>query len=113
MDGQRFRTLDIPTTLPTLDETYGRVGTTPRELTAFYQQRLRPGLNVYTAHAEMEGRGQLAHLRDVLTAVRDQASCVRLVDVAQHLDSVPVARVVPRPIPGRAGTVATQEATGA
>jgi len=110
MDGRRFRTVDIPTTLPTLDEAYGREGTTPAELTAFYLRQLRPGLNVYTAHAEMEGIRQLPHLRDFLSALQGQATFLRLIDVAERLDSAPVARVVPGPIAGRAGTVAWQEA---
>ena len=109
MDGQRFRTLDIPTTLPTLDETFGRVGTTAHELTAFYRQRLRPGLNVYTAHAEMEGCRQLPLLRDLLSVIRAEATVLRLIEVAEHLPAMPVARVVPGPIAGRSGTVAWQE----
>ena len=113
MNGQRFRTIDIPTTLPTLDETYGRVGTTPRELTAFYRQELQPGLNVYTAHAEMEGVRQLPHLRDLLEALTGSVTFARLIDVARQLKDVPVARVVARTIAGRAGTVAQPEITGA
>jgi undecaprenyl phosphate-alpha-L-ara4FN deformylase len=109
MDGQRFRTIDIPTTLPTLDETYGRVGTDAAALTAFYQQQLRSGLNVYTAHAEMEGLRHVPWFRDFLTAVRDRVTFTRLTDVARQLDAVPVARVVAGPIAGRAGTVAWQE----
>ena len=110
MDGQRFHTLDIPTTLPTLDEVYGREGTTAAALTSFYMRRLRPGLNVYTAHAEMEGVRQLPLLRDFLGAARGQATSPRLIDVAQQLDAPPVARVVVGPIAGRAGTVAWQQA---
>jgi undecaprenyl phosphate-alpha-L-ara4FN deformylase len=113
MNGQRFRTMDIPTTLPTLDETYGRIGTTPRELTAFYCQQLRAGLNVYTAHAEMEGIRQLPHLRDLLDALRSQATFLRLIDVARDARNVPVARVVAGPIAGRAGTVAWQDGSRA
>jgi undecaprenyl phosphate-alpha-L-ara4FN deformylase len=109
MDGRRFRTLEIPTTLPTLDETYGRIGTTSNVLTAFYQQRLRPGLNVYTAHAEMEGVRQLPILRHLLETLRAQVAFTRLIDVAERTQSAPVARVVPGPIAGRAGTVAWQE----
>jgi len=110
MDGQRFRTLEIPTTLATLDETYGRLGTTPEELTAYYRRQLRRGLNVYTAHAEMEGVRQMPHLHHFLSAVRnDDVPCMRLIDIAGQLTSVPVARLAPRPIPGRAGTVASQE----
>ncbi len=114
MDGRRFRTVEIPTTLPTLDETYGRIGTGVRDVTAFYLQQLRPGLNVYTAHAEMEGIGQLPHLRNLLGAMRAQVRFTRLIDVAMEInarrDTLPVARVVPGPIEGRAGTVAWQEA---
>jgi undecaprenyl phosphate-alpha-L-ara4FN deformylase len=110
MDGERFRTLEIPTTLPTLDETYGRVGTQPEELAAFYRSQLRPGWNVYTAHAEMEGIRQLAHLRRFLETA--DAPVFRLTDIATQLGDVPVARVVPGPIAGRAGTVAWQEVTG-
>jgi len=113
IDGRRFQTVEIPTTLPTLDETYGRVGTTPSELTAYYRRQLRPGLNVYTAHAEMEGIRQLSHLRDFLTTLRAEAPCRRLIDIAAELQAVPVARVVPGSIPGRSGTVALQETTGA
>jgi peptidoglycan/xylan/chitin deacetylase (PgdA/CDA1 family) len=111
LGGRRFRTLDIPTTTPTLDETYNRVGTTPRELTAFYRQRLHPGLNVHTVHAEMEGMPHLPILRDFLDAVRNEVQCTRLIDVAEQLGSAPVGRVVIGPIAGRAGTVAWQEGT--
>ncbi|HVO28140.1 MAG TPA: polysaccharide deacetylase family protein [Candidatus Margulisiibacteriota bacterium] len=110
MNGQRFRTPDIPTTLPTLDEAYGREGTSAAELTSFYIRELQPGLNVYTAHAEMEGVRQLPLLRDFLSALHGQATHLRLIDVAARLGTVPVARVVPGPIAGRAGTVAWQEA---
>jgi len=110
MGGQRFRALDIPTTLPTLDEAYGREGTTAAELTSFYMRQLQPGLNVYTAHAEMEGVRQLPLLRDFLSALRGQGTHLRLIDVAARLATVPVARVVPGPIAGRAGTVAWQDA---
>jgi len=109
MNGQRFRTIDIPTTLPTLDEAFGLEGTTAAELTAFYMRQLRPALNVYTAHAEMEGIAQLPILRHFLSAVRGQATHPRLIDVAERLETVPPARVVAGAIAGRAGTVAWQE----
>ncbi|MBI3786502.1 MAG: polysaccharide deacetylase family protein [Deltaproteobacteria bacterium] len=110
MDGRRFTTIEIPTTMPTLDETYGRVGTSDAELVRFYDAQLNLGLNVYTAHAEMDGRGQLSWLKAWLQSVQKQASIVRLIDVATELGDVPYARVVPGPIAGRAGTVAWQEA---
>jgi undecaprenyl phosphate-alpha-L-ara4FN deformylase len=109
LDGERFQTVEIPTTLPTLDETYGRIGTTAAALTPFYMQQLRPGLNVYTAHAEMEGVRQLPIFRDFLERVRPQVECCRLIDAAHRLEAVPVARIIAGPIAGRAGTVAWQE----
>jgi len=113
MGGQQFRTPEIPTTLLTLDETYGRVGTTARELTAYYRGQLQPGLNVYTAHAEMEGRQQLPVLRDWLESLRGEAEFPRLIDVAEHLGNLPVAPVAPGPVDGRHGTVAWQGAARA
>jgi peptidoglycan/xylan/chitin deacetylase (PgdA/CDA1 family) len=110
MGGQRFRTLEIPTTTPTLDETYGEVGTTARELTSFYRQQLHPGLNVHTVHAEMEGMGHMPLLRDLLESVRPEVRCTRLIDVAEQTQNAPCASVVVAPIAGRAGTVAWQEA---
>ncbi len=109
IDGQRFRTIDIPTTLLTLDETYGRLGTEPAELAAYYRRQLRPGVNVYTAHAEMEGRQQLSIFRAILDELRQAAQVVRLIDLADGLRDLPVARVTAKAIEGRHGTVARQE----
>ncbi len=109
MDGQRFRTLEIPTTLPTLDEAYGRVGTTAGELTAFYRKQLHPGLNVHTAHAEMEGMPHLPLLRDFLDAIRGEVRITRLTEVAEEHQAAAVSRVLVAPVAGRAGTVAWQE----
>jgi len=110
MNGTQFRTLEIPTTLYTLDETYGRIGTVPDALAAYYHRELHPGLNVYTAHAEMEGAGQLPILRAFLERVRGEAACWRLIDLAEHIQAPGAATVVLGPIAGRAGTVAWQEA---
>ena len=110
MGGQCFQTLEIPTTTPTLDETFGEVGTSARELTPFYRERLRPGLNVHTAHAEMEGMAHLPLLRDLLESVRREVRFTRLIDAAEQTRDAPVAQVAVAPIAGRAGTLAWQEA---
>jgi len=108
--GQSFRTAEIPTTWPTLDETYGVMGNDAASLTTFYLEQLRPGLNVHTIHAEVEGLRHLPLFEALLDALRDRVSFVRLIDVADQLDSaaLPAHRVVAAPIAGRAGTVATQ-----
>ena len=106
--GQRFTTPEIPTTLLTLDESYGTIGTSPADVARYYAAQLRPGLNVYTAHAEMEGLAQLPHLRAFLEAIRAEVPVHRLIDIASELHDLPTAAVVPGPIAGRHGTVALQ-----
>lgn len=109
--GHRYRTPEIPTTWPTLDEVYGREGTDAATLTRFYLGQLRPGLNVHTIHAEAEGVPLVRHFEHLLDALVPEARFVRLIDVAERLaiDDLPRGAVHPRTIEGRAGTVATQE----
>src|SRR5439155_1550905 len=53
--GVDLATVQVPTTMPTMDELLGRV----RDLPGALVGALRPGLNVFTLHAEVEG-GPLA-----------------------------------------------------
>ena len=108
--GQTFRTAEIPTTWPTVDETYGVVGTDASTLTRFYLAQLRPGLNVHTIHAEVEGLRHLPLLEALLDALREHVTFVRLIDVADALDAarLPACRMVDLPTAGRSGTVAMQ-----
>jgi undecaprenyl phosphate-alpha-L-ara4FN deformylase len=109
--GQTFRTAEIPTTWPTVDETYGVVGTDTAALTRFYVAQLRPGLNVHTVHAEVEGLRHLPLFEALLDALRERVTFVRLIDVAEGLDAarLPACRIVDAATAGRSGTVATQE----
>jgi peptidoglycan/xylan/chitin deacetylase (PgdA/CDA1 family) len=108
--GHTFRTPEIPTTWPTLDETYGVVGTEAATLIAFYIGKIRPGLNVHTLHAEVEGLHHLPLFETLLDALCERVAVVRLVDCAEQLDAarLPACRIVDAPIAGRAGTVSTQ-----
>ena len=109
--GQRvFRTIEIPTTWPTLDEVFGLEGTDAAALNRFFLSCLRPGLNVHTIHTEVEGMSLLPMFESLLDALMPVASFVRLADVAAELDpqALPVAQVRPGVVPGRAGTVAVQ-----
>jgi len=106
-----FRTPQIPSTLPTMDEVLGRGGLEGSRLAEHLLGLLREGLNVFTLHGEMEGMGQLGVFREFLTRARDQGvRCVPLSTVAQALDpeTLPVCPVRMCPIEGRAGRVATQ-----
>ncbi|MEO8601123.1 MAG: polysaccharide deacetylase family protein [bacterium] len=108
--GRTFTTPEIPTTWPTLDETYGRVGTTPAAVTDHYLTQLRPVLNVHTIHAEAEGLSLLPHFEALLDALLGRVAFVRLIDVAARLDAgaLPICEMVNGTTEGRAGTVATQ-----
>jgi undecaprenyl phosphate-alpha-L-ara4FN deformylase len=105
-----FRTAEIPTTWPTLDEVFGREGTEAADLNRFYLARLAPGLNVHTIHAEVEGMRLLPLFESLLDALQPRASFARLVDVAATIDPsvLPICQVCPGTLPGRAGTVALQ-----
>lgn len=107
--GQRFRTLEIPTTLPTLDETWGSVTTDAQLLQRWYGGRLRDGLNVYTAHAEMEGRDYAPFFCSFVEAsLAAGARVCRLIDVAPKWMEARTHEVIFRPVAGRAGLVAQQ-----
>lgn len=110
--GRTFSTAEIPTTWPTVDEAYGVISTDAAVLTRYYVEQLRPGLNVHTVHAEVEGLRHLPLFEALLDAVRERVAFARLIDVAERLDAaqLPAHGVVAAPIAGRSGTVATQEA---
>lgn len=110
--GRVFATPELPTTWPTLDEVYGRVGRDAAALDAFYLAQIRPGLNVHTVHAEVEGMALRPLFESLLDALRGRVEFVRLIDVAARLDpqALPVCAIAHRTVAGRAGTVAVQEA---
>jgi peptidoglycan/xylan/chitin deacetylase (PgdA/CDA1 family) len=110
--GRVFATPEIPTTWPTLDEVYGRVGPDAATLNAFYRDQLQPGLNVHTIHAEVEGMSLRPLFEALLDALRGHVEFVRLIDVAGALDraALPRCPVGNGTVEGRAGTVAVQGA---
>lgn len=115
MHGQTFQTLQIPTTLPTLDEVLGLDGMQGEQVNDVFLSQLRSDrLNVHTIHAEVEGRTQLDLFASLLKHLEVQGvAYVKLCDVAKALlhqgpDDLPRAAIQPRPIPGRAGEVACQ-----
>lgn len=111
-EGRRFRTLQIPTTLPTTDELLGENGITAETLNDHYLSLVRPGLNVLTIHAELEGKAT-AHLFTDLLA-RLTAQNVRFVTLAEARQEfggdAPDCRISMGEIEGRAGVVALQVA---
>lgn len=109
MEGRRFRTLQIPTTLPTADEILGENGITPENIHQFYLDSLGSGLNVLTIHAELEGgaiRGSFIRLLEGLSA--GGIRCITLAEAAHRTARAPACRLFMGEFPGRAGKVAIQ-----
>ncbi len=109
-----FSTMEIPSTLPTLDELMGRPEYPDEFIASHLLSLLNPKrLNVFTLHAEIEGMGrrkifqeflQLAHAQDV--------KFVRLDEEAGKLHhepgGVPICDQAMAEIDGRSGLVAVQ-----
>lgn len=105
--------LELPTTLPTMDEMLGWGGVWPENVAAKLVGLVQPGrLNVFTLHAEVEGRALAPAFDEFLGRLKDGGvSFPRLVDAArQELDGPPppAEAVVNGPIAGRAGELAWQ-----
>jgi undecaprenyl phosphate-alpha-L-ara4FN deformylase len=111
LDGKSRHTLQIPTTLPTMDELLGLDGISPETINNHYLALVRPGLNVHTVHAELEGMrlsGVFVDLLDRLVA--GGARFVTLEEAAEDAatSNPPQCNLAMSEIPGRAGLVAVQ-----
>jgi undecaprenyl phosphate-alpha-L-ara4FN deformylase len=109
-----YKTLQIPTTLPTLDELLGRPEYPESRLADHYLSLLVPDrLNVLTIHAEIEGMAKLSLFRELLArAAQLPVQFARLDDCARELlrarAAIPVCDLVAGEVDGRSGTLALQ-----
>jgi peptidoglycan/xylan/chitin deacetylase (PgdA/CDA1 family) len=114
VDGRVFRTLEIPSTLPTFDELMGRPEYPDAAIVPHYLSLLRHDRpNVFTLHAEIEGMGRRALFRELLRACRERGvEFIRLDDLAREVladpTRIPICDQVAAEIDGRSGLVATQ-----
>ena len=109
VNGRTLRTLQIPTTLPTLDELLGLDGMTPADVNARLFGLLREdALNVYALHTEAEG-GALHEVFDaLLQGLNDRGVRTRThADWLPELKAAgPAAHAMARnELPGRPGWV--------
>lgn len=112
--GEVFKTLEIPSTLPTFDELLGRPEFPDAKIVEHYTRLLqadRP--NILTIHAEIEGMMKRPLFRELLETWSDiGVRFVRMDDLAREIladrDSIPVQPLVMAGIDGRSGLVATQ-----
>jgi len=110
-NSRRFSVLQIPSTLPTLDEILGLDGQGPELANQRLLEGLHKGINVHTFHAEMEGIGQLSLFEKFLIECRKRGvSFSSLGEIAHSLEKekIPTCNIEPAFVEGRAGTVACQ-----
>ena len=114
-----FSTLQIPTTLPTLDELLGRPAYPDDKIIPRYLELLKEApdgyVHVHTIHAELEGQRYLDLFKELISAAKaTRVEFVKLEEWAQMLlrdrSTLPVCEVYAREIDGRSGTLAVQGA---
>jgi len=110
--GRVFRTLEIPTTLPTLDETLAWVELPDDEAQRTFFRGAPKGTEVHTIHAEVEGRSKAPLFEKILDDwIADGVAFPVLSDLARETlarrDAVPVRDVTTVSLRGRGGVVAT------
>ena len=110
--GRASRTLEIPSTLPTLDETLAwEQFQSDEDQRGFFRSAVR-GTEVHTVHTEVEGRSKLPLFARILDDwISAGVAFVTLGDLAAESlsrhESVPIRPVTRTTLPGRAGSVAT------
>jgi undecaprenyl phosphate-alpha-L-ara4FN deformylase len=111
---QVFKTPQLPTTLPTLDELLGRPEFPKETINGHYVDLLgKGGRHVHTIHAEIEGLRFAPMFEDLLTKAR--AAGVEFFSLAAWAETLrtpasglPVCQVRDGGLEGRSGTVAIQ-----
>ncbi len=110
-----YKTIQIPSTLPTLDELLGRPEYPEQHIVNHYLSLFRPGLlNVLTIHAEIEGMSKMPLFRSFLEAVKQSDIQIVTLDAwARRLHDnpsrVPVCNLIQGTVDGRSGTLAVQQ----
>jgi undecaprenyl phosphate-alpha-L-ara4FN deformylase len=110
--GRAFTTLEIPTTLPTLDETLAWPELRGDAAQRAFFRRAPKATEVHTIHAEVEGRSKAELFAGILDDwLADGVAFPLLSELAdealEHRSRIPVREVVTARLPGRGGTVAT------
>lgn len=113
--GQPFRTLQVPTTLPTPDEAWGLAGQGDALIDLYLRRFEAGGPQVLGAHAEGEGGILLEWFAALLKRAMDRGVRFRAVgDLAAEAladpGRVPVTDLTWVELPGRAGAVCSPEA---
>lgn len=109
-----FKTLQLPTTLPTLDELLGRPDYPYAALTDHYLTLLQQDKpNIFTIHAEIEGMQHLTWFKDFLQKAKNHAvKFATLEEIAKatlaNPEQIAVCALDQGTVDGRASTLAIQ-----
>ena len=112
---RQFNTLQIPTTLPTLDELLGRPEYPFEGLHDHYLSLIKPNqLNVLTIHTELEGMYYLAWFKNLLIKIKDAGIQIvpmktLALTVLKQKEKIPHCQLMQKEIDGRSGLLACQE----
>lgn len=114
MEGRFFTTLQIPTTMPTLDELVVRREANRQNGAKRLMAHLRQGLNVHTVQAEVEGGKFVYSFEEFIK--RLQGAGTRFVTLGEAAEdaqqkNIPRCVVTMEDLPGRPGKVAVQGKT--
>lgn len=105
-----YKTLQIPTTLPTLDELLGRPEFPLEKLASHYLSLLKPNqLNVLNIHPELEGMKYLDWFRSLLLEFKKHEIQWRNLREIAAQGKFPVCYFVQKEIEGRSGNLAWQD----
>lgn len=114
IEGKVFHALQLPTTLPTLDELLGRPEFPVEKLTAHYLSLIKDAsYNVLTLHAELEGMKYKDWFKNFLIELKNRKMEFNTFAALAHEllkkhDKIPVCDLVQTEVEGRSGVVATQ-----
>lgn len=106
INGQSFRTPQVPSTLPTMDEAL--VYVPECQINDYYMKLLHEGLNVHTIHTEMEGGMMYETFREFLRQCCDND--IEFLTLREALRSTELihSRIEQGELKGRAGKLAVQ-----
>lgn len=108
-EGKEYRPVQVPATLPTMDEIFGLPGIDDNTLPDCWLKGLDKEWNVVTVHAEMEGMAKLGVLDSFLTKAEERgAEYHTLREYAKMAKAAP-CEIKMGYLTGRAGKVAVQE----
>lgn len=116
MDGELVRCLQLPTTLPTLDELVGQHGLHSGNVVEHVLEQTAEAPDfghVFTAHSEIEGAAYLPQFEQLLDGWLEQGyQLVALRDLYQSLplDELPYHEICQADYPGHSNTLAQQGA---